>query len=100
MYLLYDTMPNISFIVRQLSKQNANLKVGYLKASKQVIYYLKSTIHLGIIYSANSSFNHRASNCQSSYELISYADSNYTDNPKDQKLMMRHCFFITRVMVS
>lgn len=50
MYLSYGTRPDISFVVGQLSKQNADLRMGYLKAAKQVIQYLKGTMHLGLTY--------------------------------------------------
>lgn len=45
-YLSCGTRPNIAFIVGQLSKRNADSRVGYLKAAKRVLKYLKGTIHL------------------------------------------------------
>lgn len=49
MYLLCSTTPDISFVVGQLGRRNADPRVGYLKAAKWVIRYLKGTMHLGII---------------------------------------------------
>ena len=45
MYLSDGTRLDIIFVIRQLSKQNAELRVGYLLVAKQVMRYLKSTIH-------------------------------------------------------
>ena len=50
MYLLCGTKSNISFAVKQLSKQNANIQINYMKAEKKVVCYLKATMHLGLIY--------------------------------------------------
>lgn len=52
MYLSYRTRPDISFVVGQLSKRNVDLRMGHLKAAKQVIRYLKGTMHLGLTYGA------------------------------------------------
>ena len=49
-YLLFDTRLNITFALRDLSKQNTNLRVKYLKIVKQVLKYLKETMYLGITY--------------------------------------------------
>lgn len=69
-YLLYNTRPNIAFVMKQLSKQNANLKVGHLKAAKQILRYFKETIYLEIFYRAGKSK-------PLLYELTEYANSNY-----------------------
>ena len=53
MYLSCGTRPNISFVVRQLNKRNADPKMEHLKAANQVVRYLKSTIHLGLTYGAH-----------------------------------------------
>lgn len=45
-YLLYRTRPNIAFVIKRLSKYNANPKNDYLQVAKKVIFYLKSTIYL------------------------------------------------------
>lgn len=49
MYLSCGTRPDISFVIGQLGRRNADPRVGHLKAAKQVIRYLKGTMHLGII---------------------------------------------------
>lgn len=50
MYLSCRTRPDISFIVRQLSKRNADPQTNHLKAAKQVMQYLKGTMYLELIY--------------------------------------------------
>ncbi len=52
--------PNIIFVVDYFSRENANPKISYLKAAKQVIRYLKGIIYLGTIYKTgtNEKNNH------------------------------------------
>ena len=57
-------------------------------------------MHLGIIYDTNNSPTHKAINRQPPYALVGYADNNYANDPEDQKLMIEHCFFINKVVVS
>lgn len=49
-YLFCKTRPDISFVIGQLSKRNVDPRVGYLKAAKQVIRYLKEMMYLDLIY--------------------------------------------------
>lgn len=56
-YLLCGTRSDIAFAIRQSSRRNANLRVGHLKTTKQIIQYMKKTIHLGIMNRTNSSAN-------------------------------------------
>lgn len=102
MYLSCRTRPNISFIVGQLNKQNANLKMGHLKAAKRVVRYLKDTMHLGLTYGAHSQSEKEAKAPTSPphFELIRYANSNYANDPEDRKLVMGHYFFIYKALVS
>lgn len=75
-YLLYDIRLNIAFVMKQLTKQNADLRIGYLKAAKQILRYFKKTIYLKIIY--------RAGKVKLlPYGPIEYINSNYTRNPED-----------------
>lgn len=50
-YLSYITKLGIAFVVSQLSKYNVGSQVKYTKATKKMMYYLKNTIYLGLIYS-------------------------------------------------
>lgn len=104
MYLSCGTQPDISFVVGQLSKQNADPQAGYLKAAKQVVRYLKGTMHLGLIYGAHSQSEDKAKTKtlarQLPFGLVKYVDNNYAGNPEDRKLMMGHCFFINGAIIS
>lgn len=93
MYLSCGTRPDIAFAVGQLSKRNADPRVGYLKAAKRVLRYLKGTMHIGITYGASEAK-------PSPYGLTGYADSNCAGDPEDCKLVMGYCFFINGAVVS
>lgn len=64
----------------------------HLKAAKQVLYYLKRTIHLEITYRAGEDKT-------PPYGLVRYANSNYASNPKDCKSVMRYYFFVNEAVV-
>lgn len=85
-YLVYDTYPDIVFVIRQLNKLNANSSKKYLQAAKRIIRYLKSIIKIDLI------FGQKIANCYLrkllSYSLIRYADSNFTKDLKNQKSVM------------
>lgn len=49
-YLSCGTGPDIAFVIGQLSKHNADPRVGHMKAAKNVSRYLKGTVHSGLIY--------------------------------------------------
>lgn len=92
-YLSCGIRPDIAFVVGQLSKWNADSRVGHLKATKQVLRYLKETMHLGITYGV----------CEVKslpYGPTRYANSNYAGDPKDCKSVMGYCFFINGAVVS
>ena len=93
MYLSCGTRPDIAFAVGQLSKRNADPRVGHLKAAKRVLRYLKGTMHLGITYGAGEDKT-------PPYGLVGYADSNYAGDPEDCKSVMGHCFFVNGAVVS
>lgn len=92
MYLSCGTRPDIVFAVEQLSKPNVDSKVGHLKAAKQVLRYLKKTMHLGITYRAGE-------DKIPLYGLEEYADNNYAGDPEDCKSVMEYCFFVNRAVI-
>ena len=49
-YRFYGTRPDISFVVGQHNKRNADPRVSHLKVAKQVVRYLKGTMHLDLTY--------------------------------------------------
>ena len=54
MYLSCNTKPDISFIVGQLSRHNADPRKGHFRATKRVVRYLKRTIEMGLIFGQES----------------------------------------------
>ena len=48
MYLVYETRPDIVFVISQLNRHNSDHQVGHLHITKQVLKYLKRTITLDI----------------------------------------------------
>lgn len=92
-YLSFSIRPDIAFAVGQLSKQNADPRVDYLKVAKQVLCYLKGTMYLEITYRANE-------NKSPLYGLVGYADSNYAGNSKDCNSVIGHFFFVNGAIVS
>ena len=95
MYLSCSTRSDIAFAVGQLSRRNADPRVGHLKAAKRVVRYLKGTMHLGIIYGTSSS-----TDSSQPYGFVGYADSNYAGDPEVRKSVIEHCFFINRAVAS
>ena len=83
MYILYSTRSDIFFAVGQLSKYNADLRVGHLRVVKRVIRYLKGIMHLDIIYGANNSPSYGDSDDQPLYKLVGYINNNYVDDLQD-----------------
>lgn len=113
MYLSCGTRPDISFVVGQLSKRNADPRVGHLKAAKRVVRYLKGTMHLGLMYGSREDAQSqpdketKASTSQAKapvspppFGLVGYADSNYAGDPEDRKSVMGNCFFLHGAIVS
>ncbi len=50
MYLLFETKLDITLVGSQLSWQNSDSKIAYFKAVKEIITYLKVTIHLELVF--------------------------------------------------
>lgn len=102
MYLFCGTRSDIFFVIGQLSKQNTDPWMGDFKATKQVVQYLKGTMHLKLTHGAHSQSEKEAKASASSplFGLIEYVDSNYASDPEDKKLVMSYCFFIHEVLVS
>lgn len=87
MYLLYRTRSDISFIIGQLSRQNADLCNGHLKVAKRVVCYLEGTIYLGLIYGTILQFVGQIDAPMTidinPDNLIRYIDSNYPGDHED-----------------
>lgn len=50
MYFAHGTCLNITFVMRQLSKQKVNPRKGHLQVAKKVVRYLKDTKKMGLIF--------------------------------------------------
>lgn len=98
MYLSYNIRLDISFVVDQLSRHNANLRKKHLQAAKKVVKYLKETIKMGLIFGQESA--EQLPRNSSPYRLISYTDNNFAGDLKDQKSVIGYYFFLNRAMVS
>lgn len=88
-YLLYSIRPNIAFVIKQLRKWNADFKIGHLKIAKQVLKYLKRTMHLGITYGAGKVK-------PLPYGPIKYTNYNYIKDLKNCKSIIEYYFYVNR----
>ena len=50
MYLVFGTWPDISFVIGLLSQYNSDSKIKHFCIVKQLLYYLKKTINLEIVW--------------------------------------------------
>ena len=96
-YLACGTRPNIAFAVGRLGKHNTDLRKGHLRAVKQVVRYLKGTMHLELIYGQRQ--DRSLPTLPAPYGLIGYGDSNFAGNPEDRKSVMGYYFFLNGVVV-
>lgn len=71
-YLAGGTRPDIQFPVNRLSQHLADARDVHLRASKQLLRYIKGTISYGITYRAKGSEG----------SLIGYSDSSYANATK------------------
>ena len=98
MYLSCGTRPDISFVIGQLSRHNANPRKRHLQAAKRVVRYLKETIEMGLIFGQESA--ERLPRDPSPYGLVGYVESNFAGCPEDRKSVMGYCFFLNGAVVS
>lgn len=88
-YLVHEIRLKVAFIVGHLSKHNTDLLQNhYFWATKRVIWYLKDTINLKLIYNWITIRN------SPPYDLSNYIDNNFTGYPEDYKLIIGYCFFL------
>lgn len=82
-YLLNKTKLNTIFIIGQLSNQNLNSEIDYIKTINNVIYYPKSIIYLRLVYRAQTKDQREIKKPIISFlfRFIKYKDNNYTRNP-------------------
>lgn len=71
-------MFDIIFIIKQLSDENANLKISYCQEVIKVVQYLKSTIYQKIT-------NRAIKVNLKLYKIMKYTNNNHSNNLKDKK---------------
>lgn len=88
-------MPNIAFVIKQLSKHNTNFRKSYFQTKKRIIRYLKGIMQIKLIYKQKNSLPKNPP----LFGLKNYANSNFIGKPKDCKSVMSYCFFLNSVVV-
>ena len=99
MSLSCGTRPDIAFMVGQLICHNSNPCIGHLRIAKQVFYYLKGTITLGIEW-GNDLVGHRAGEKYREMGVVGYADSSYAGDIEDRKSITEYYFFLNRGVIT
>lgn len=80
-HLVYDISPDIAFVIRQLSKYNADLRKGHLQVAKKLVRYLKSTIDMSLIF-GQKIVNYLLKE-PPLYGLVGYVESNFARDLED-----------------
>lgn len=83
MYLAILTRPDIAFALGRLSQYLSDPAEHHMKALKGIMRYLRSTVHLGIVFNGSSS-------CQ----LVGYSDSDFAMDKGDRKSILGNTFMI------
>lgn len=96
-YFACGTKPDIAFAIEKLGKHNANSCKKHLRAVKQIIRYLKGTIHLELVYGQYP--DRSLPTLLAPYGLVRYKDSNFAGDQKDRKSVMRYCFFLNGALI-
>lgn len=91
-YFACDIKPNIAFIIKQLSKDNTNLRKSYLQLTKRRIQYLKEIIQLGLVYDKKSDKTSPIN--PPSYCFLYYGKNNFIGYLKNQKSVIKHYFIL------
>ena len=83
MYLSYGTRPDIAFDVGQLSRHNADPRVGHMRVAKRVVRYLKGSMHVGLVYDQKiiGQLSKEGFELPPAFGLVGYADSNFARRP-------------------
>ncbi|PKU80107.1 putative mitochondrial protein [Dendrobium catenatum] len=90
--LLYMTasQPDIMFSVYLYARFQADPKESHLTAVKRILIYLLGTQNLGIWYPRNNT----------SFEIIGYSDSDFTESMVDRKSTYGTCKFLGQSLIS
>lgn len=79
-YLGCGTWLGIAFVIGQLSCHNSDPQASYLHIAKQVLWYLKRTSTVEIVWGKDLVDNRKK---YKSYRIIGYADSSYARDIND-----------------
>ena len=79
-YLAYSTRPDISFVVKQLSRYNSDPRIIHMHTAKLVPRYLKGMMSLGLIYEKDTAYFMES---YKPHDIVGYVDNNYVGNPED-----------------
>ena len=74
-YFVFKIESDIMFIIWKMSKYNSNPRKGYFQAAKTSIHYLKSKIHLELVYKQRP--DRSLLTTWVLYGLIKYGNSNF-----------------------
>ena len=85
-YLSCEIRSDITFIVRQLSRHNADPRIRHLRIAKQVLRYLKWTITLGIKW-GNDPAGYQSGRKYRELGVVRYTDFSYIGNLENRKLI-------------
>ena len=90
-FLLYLTAsrPDIMFATCLCARFQSSPRESHLNAIKRIFKYLSESLHLGLWYPRNSSF-----------DLISYSDTDFADNLLDRKSTFGTCQFLGQYLIS
>ena len=81
-----------SLCSKQLNIYDADLIKSHLKAIKRVVWYLKETMQIKLIFGSTPTN-------PPLYTLTDYADSNFDGDTTDQKLVIAYCFLFNRAII-
>lgn len=62
-----------------------------------MLCYLKGTINIGIVWGLDLAEYYKKYNPM---RIVGYADSSYTRDSEDRKLIIRYCFFFGRGIIT
>lgn len=94
--------PDITFAIGQFSKQNSDPRMGQIKVTKKIVYYLKGIIYLRLVYKAQpkDKGETKTSIAPFSFGLVRYGDSSYVRDSENRKLVIEYCYFFNGVIIS
>ena len=87
MYAAIGTCPDIAYAVQQLSQFAANLTTEHFTAAKCILWYLKATHDLSIVYQTNTA--------DTIPTVTTYLDADWGNHVDDQRSISGHVMLIS-----